>query len=83
MPSPIDDIEADFLWHQLFVFGPSVAGAESTDSLLQNKHVEIDSKAQRILKGNEVMAFIWDGLVLAGAPTADGIAAVRSGLLLP
>ena len=34
MPSPTDDVDAPWLWHQFFVFGPTVA-AESATALDQ------------------------------------------------
>ncbi len=77
MPSPIDDLDWAFLWHQLFILGPSIGSTEGDQSLDQIMRVVIDAKAQRKNTPGEVLAFIWDAVIDSGAPTADGYAAVR------
>ena len=76
MPSPIDDAGFPFIWHRLFMLQASTA-TESDDSFTANERGEIDSKAMRKMKPGQVLAFIWDGIILAGSPTTDGSAAVR------
>jgi len=71
MPSPIDDPEAQFLYHQLFSLGPSVSATDDASSIVNNARVEIDSKAMRKVSPDETLAFIWDATILAGTPTAD------------
>ena len=81
VPSPIDDLNAEWVWHQLIPFGPSTA-AESAAALDQHWKGEIDSKAMRKMNEAEVLGFVWDSVITAGAPVADGIAAVRPAVLL-
>ena len=76
MPSPLDDPGYPFIWHRLFNLQTSTA-TESDNSIVANMAGEIDSKAMRKIKVGEVIGFIWDGLVLAGAPTSDGVASIR------
>ena len=80
MPSPATDLGAEWVWHQLIVMGPSV-GTEDVTALDQFQHGQIDSKAMRKIDSSEVLAFIWDGIQVAGVPTADGQAAIRTGVL--
>ena len=77
VPSPLDDLDSSWIWHELVVFGPTV-GAEVATSLDQYRSGMIDSKAQRKVHPNDVLAFVWDGLITAGSPTFEGIAAVRT-----
>ena len=85
MPSPIDDLDAPWIWQQLFVLGPSVGAETATDQALGivTARAEIDNKAQRKLQENETLSFMWDAVLLVGSPTADCIAAVRFLSLLP
>ena len=73
VPSPIDDTAANWMWRHYFAFTPAVA-AESATELGLYQEVVIDSKAQRKIGLNEVIGFVWDGVILAGTPTADGTA---------
>jgi len=82
MPSPTDDPNAEWLWHQLFVFGPAVS-AQAVNTIDSYSSVEIDSKAMRKMDENETLGFVWDSIITAGSPTFEGIAAIRSGVLLP
>ena len=81
VPSPTDDLNAEWLWHQLFVFGPAVS-AQAVNAIDQYSSVEIDSKAMRKMDENEVLGFVWDSVITAGSPTFEGIAAIRTGVLL-
>ncbi len=82
LPSPLEDAAYPFFWHQLFVLGPAQAAETVAYSMLTEQRVEIDSKAQRKLQPGQTIAFIWDGFILAGSPTFDGFAAIRTLSLL-
>ena len=73
--------EQNWLWHNLFVFGPQTA-TEGSAALDQYIRVTIDSKAQRKFRIDDTLAFVWDMIRITGTPTADGIAAVRSLVLV-
>ena len=81
MPSPTDDLEQDWLWHRLFAFSPSVGGegATSLDQFIQG---EIDGKAMRKLRIDDTIAFVWDAVLTAGTPVAEGTAAIRNLILV-
>ena len=78
MPGPITDIEQSWLWHHIFVMGPAVVAADDGADISRNVRVEIDGKAQRKMQAEETLAFVWEATILAGSPTIDGQAAVRS-----
>ncbi len=84
MPSPLTQPETSFLWHSLFTLGPSIAAESVQDNALgmNTMRVEIDSKAQRILRPDQVVALIWDAAIRSGAPTASFHAAARNLILL-
>ena len=84
LPSPLTQPETSFLWHQLFVFGPAIGAEIATDQAIgiATQRVEIDSKAQRILRPDQVVAFIWDAVIRAGSPTVEFHAAARNLILL-
>ena len=81
VPSPLEDLNAEWVWHQLIVFSPSQT-TETQTALDQYDRGSIDSKAMRKMNEAEVLGFVWDGLRLAGSPTFDGIAAIRPAVLL-
>jgi len=81
MPSPTDAIDFSWIWHQLFVFPPSVS-TEVVNELGSVQEVVIDAKAQRKVRPGDTLAFVWDGIITTGAPVADGIAAIRHLVLL-
>ncbi len=82
VPSPVEDLDAAWIWHHLFTLAPALEATGSDDSLALWHTIEIDSKAQRKFKPNETLCFMWDSLQLAGTPTADGTAAIRTLVLL-
>ena len=82
MPSPINDLEAGWMWHQLVMLGPTQGGTDEEASIPQNFRVEIDVKAMRKVGPDELLGFVWDGQILAGTLTYDGMAAVRVMALL-
>ena len=77
LPGPLTDPDEDWLWHHLFPMGPAV-GAEAQTDQGTFMFVEIDSKAKRILKPGDVIYLKAEGIITAGAPTADGFAAIRN-----
>jgi len=78
VPSPIDDLDGDWVWHRLFA--PAVgtqafaAGDPNMDWIVD---FEIDSKAQRKIGPGDTLVFVADGLVVSGSPVADISATVR------
>ena len=82
MPSPLDDIESAFLYHKIFTLGPSLTAGEVGEELNSNLNVEIDSKAMRKVGPDDTLGIIWDGIQLAGTPTADCVCAIRNLVLL-
>jgi len=82
VPSPIDDLDSPWIWNQVMVFGPSV-GTEVVNEMGVNFRAEIDNKAQRRVKPNESLGFVWDSITTAGSPQFDGNVAARFLILLP
>ena len=76
LPSPTDDIDFDWVWHQLIPFPPSV-GTEVVDELGTVMRIPIDGKAQRKLTPGDVLGWMVDGVTLAASPLYDGVAACR------
>lgn len=77
VPSPTDDLDASWIWHQLMVFGPAFTATETADDLQLFARVEIDTKAQRILQLNESLVFVADAILVAGTPAVDIAATAR------
>ena len=75
-PSPSSDLAADWLWHGLFPL-LSITGTQGDDAGGQFWQAEIDSKAMRRVKAEEVIAVVADGFILTGSPTADVVMAAR------
>ncbi len=82
MPSPTDDMNSSWLYHQLFQLGIGVGTAQVNDLGALVARAEIDVKAMRKVGPDDILAFIWDAIILAGSPTFDGMAAVRTMALL-
>jgi len=83
MPGPLTDIEQSWIWHHIFTMGPAVSATDDGGDISRNDRVIIDSKAQRKFQVGEVLAIVWESVVLAGTPTFDGFASVRNMVLLP
>ncbi len=83
MPIPFTDINQSWLWHGLFPLGPAVTATDDGGDMSRNVRFEIDSKAQRKVQAGDALAFVWEGRVSAGTPTADAFAATRHMALLP
>ncbi len=69
-PSPIDVLEADWLWHQ-FCTLQAQSATQSEDLGAQVARYVIDSKAMRKFRPNQQLVFVVDGNNLAGTPVAD------------
>ena len=79
LPSPLENADSPWLWHGVFTLGPAIGVEVAGDQAngIVTVSFEIDSKAQRKIGPNEVLAFMWDGEQLAASPTFDGNVAVR------
>ena len=83
MPGPLTDIEQAWVWHRLLALGPAVSATDDGGDLSRNIQFEIDSKAQRKVQAGDAIAFVAEGVILAGSPTWDIQAHVREMALLP
>ena len=83
MPGPLADVEQSWLWHQIFVLGPSVSATDDGGDMSRNARVIIDSKAQRKLQQEDTVAFVTEVTITAGSPTVDFQAACRFMVLIP
>ena len=75
-PSPIDAVDADWIWHS-FLPLKSETGTQSDLLGGQVARMEIDTKAMRKVKMNDNLVMVADGQQLAGTGVVDAIAAVR------
>ena len=75
-PSPLDDPEDDWLWHNIWMLR-SQTGTIAEASLTQVYQYAVDSKAMRKIRGNESLVFVADGDNVSGTPTADIAATYR------
>jgi len=75
-PSPIDDMDAEWLWHGLFAMR-AVAGTQTDTDGGQYRSREIDSKAMRRFKQNEQPVIMVDSSILSSSPTFDVVIGVR------
>lgn len=76
---PFTDIGSDWVWWTtvaLNLTGGSVAAPNSDGRSIVHR-VDIDSKAMRKIKGNEVLAFVSQNVVLTSTQTFDVDGAVR------
>ena len=77
VPTPLADMEAPWIWHDLFVLGPAVTATDDGGDLSRNVQFTIDNKAMRKFRANEELAFVMETDVLAGTPTVDVFMAAR------
>ena len=76
MPGPLTEVDYDWIFHTVLVLGPSFTATEDGTNILHNLWVEVDSKAMRKLKPNQVLGWIVEGAFLAGSGVVDiGISA--------
>jgi len=74
VPSPIDDLDAAWLWHDFAIL--SAEGADLTEPLVSYRG-RVDGKAMRKVKSNESLVFVAGGNNLSGTQTADVAMAIR------
>ena len=70
LPSPTDNADAEWLWHQFIPLATQTA-AQTDSNGNQSRMVEIDSKAMRKVKTNSRLVMVADGVRQAGAPVCD------------
>ena len=58
VPGPLNDIDADWLWHQGIAFDSRVATSYTGDHIGLNKRVEIDSKAMRRVARDQTIVLV-------------------------
>ena len=75
LPSPIDDDEFPWIWHQ-FVPLRSITGTQ-VDEPSQSRYIEVDSKAMRKVKPAQTLVLVSDSVLLSGSPTYDVTAGIR------
>ena len=71
MPGPLSDAGWDWVYHKLFMFGPAFTATETGDSIVDNIQMEVDSKAMRKLKDNQVLGWMFELIVISGGGTVD------------
>ncbi len=76
VPSPVDDLNAPWLWHDFVTLMAKSATQEASLGSGVYRGV-IDSKAMRKVHPNETLVFVVDGTNLSGTPNVDVSAAVR------
>ena len=79
MPDPIQDLDAEWLWHGFLVLaaqaGTGVGGSLNVNSAVAR--LSVDSKAMRRMKQSQSVALVLRNSVLSGTPTVDVNAAFR------
>jgi len=77
VPTPLTDMDADWIWHDVFALGPAVAAADDGGDLSRNVQFSIDNKAMRKFRTGEELGFVIEGDIIAGSPTVDVFMAAR------
>ena len=77
IPSPSDDLDADWIWHGWFALRAMQTSNEGLAGGAAASR-EIDSKAMRRVKQNDNLAVMFDNNVLTGSPTADLTYGIRA-----
>ncbi len=75
-PSPVADLDADWLWHSFFTLR-SITGTQSDTFGGQVRAKEIDSKAMRRFKPNENLVAVGAVTQQNGSPSVDITGAFR------
>ncbi len=58
VPGPVNDIDADWLWHRFVGLDGGAVSAADSASILTNRIIEIDSKAMRRVKRDQVIVLV-------------------------
>ncbi len=75
-PSPVSDLDADWLWHGwILLHAFSATTNESFGA--QHGTLSIDSKAMRKVRQNDQIILAAEVDVLSGSPAVDAVAAIR------
>ncbi len=71
MPGPLTEVDYDWVFHTVRVMGPSFTATEDGTNILHNVWVDVDSKAMRKLKPNQVLGWIAEVTILSGGGSID------------
>lgn len=71
MPGPLSDAGWDWVWIKELIMGPTFTATEDGTNIGHNLWVDIDSKAMRKMKDNQVLAFVAEIQVVSGGGTVD------------
>ena len=77
LPTPLTDMEAPWIWHELFTLGPSVSATDDGGDLSRNVQFTIDNKSMRKFRTDEELTFVMESEIVSGSPTCDGAAIAR------
>ena len=72
LPTPLTDMEAPWIWHEVLTLGPAVSATDDGGDLSRNVQFVIDNKAMRKFRTDEELGFVVEGEIIAGSPTVDG-----------
>ncbi len=75
-PSPILDLDADWMWHSFAVLRSEV-GTQLDEKTTFSQLLTIDSKAMRKIRQNQQVVFVGDVSVQSGSPTLDWVVGAR------
>ncbi len=77
VPSPLTDMEAPWIWHEVFAMGPAVLATDDGADLSRNVQFTIDNKAMRKFRTDEELGFVVEADIITGSPTVDIFVAAR------
>ena len=77
VPTPLADMDAEWVWHSVFALGPAVTATDDGGDLSRNVQFEIDSKAMRKFRTGQALCFVAETDVISGSPTVDVFMAAR------
>ena len=76
-PSPVEDADSSWIWHQIVPLGPSLQAAQENTDLSATVRFDIDSKAMRKVGPNETILFMADLAAVTGTGSVDFNVAAR------
>jgi len=77
LPTPLADMDAPWIWHDIFPMGPAVIVADDGGDLSRNVQFTIDNKAMRKFRTGEELGFVVEADVVSGTPNVDVFVAAR------